>query len=327
MVHTMLFGSAHSLGDALWNVVTCCRLPALFCVLVLSFVGTGIPESLAGGSSVVYAQAVPMPDQYETPRGLALGTGARASASGLSALAYQPAALALQSMYAMEGFVGARPSTGAWVLGAGVVDTVTSQLAAGFSFRSVLGDRGDTAVGTDARFGFALPLGEVLALGGALRYVSLDGDPADGVPIENRIRAKGLTADATLSLRLSNGVRLAFLGENLIDLDSPLAPVRVGASLAIASGGTLSVTADALVDMSTFEQEEWWVGGGLEYLGIASLPLRFGYAVDTGRDMHFMTGGFGLIKSGMGLEAALRQSVHGESATEFLVSIRTRVGN
>src|SRR5262249_32977134 len=77
----------------------------------------------------------PVPMNDETARGLALGTGSRASALSTSALAYNPAALALGRLYHVEGSVDYIPQVHAVALGGAVVDSVTSKLGAGVGLR------------------------------------------------------------------------------------------------------------------------------------------------------------------------------------------------
>jgi hypothetical protein len=77
-------------------------------------------------------------DTYETARGIGMGTGGRAGASGTSAVAYNAANLSLARVYHVETAFGYVPGDNAYSTGGAVIDSVTSSLALGFSFRGVI---------------------------------------------------------------------------------------------------------------------------------------------------------------------------------------------
>ena len=100
-----------------------------------------------------------------TARGLALGTGLRASAISTSALAYSPAALALGNLYHIEANIDYISALNTVALGAAAVDSSTSKLGAGISLRGFLSgddgyntDAGYDYDGIDGRVGLALAL-------------------------------------------------------------------------------------------------------------------------------------------------------------------------
>jgi hypothetical protein len=102
------------------------------------------------------ARTCPVPLHSDTARGIALGTGVRASAASTSALAYNPAALVLGRLYHIEGVVDYSSAWSGAALGAAVVDSATSRVGAGIAFRGFLS--GDVGVsGIDGRAGLAFP--------------------------------------------------------------------------------------------------------------------------------------------------------------------------
>lgn len=261
---------------------------------------------------------------FETPRGLALGTGARASAVSTSAIAYSAAGLAAGRMYHLEGFYGYAPGADTMGVGAGVSDSMTSALAAGFMMRGIFDLDDGGYGGWDGRLALALAAGEALSFGVSGRYVHLErrGDGGGGnYGVDGDDLAKGFTMDASARLTLGGMFHVVALGENLIAIDSPLAPQRVGGGVAFAVD-MFSLGADVLVDLSTFDGPELLLGGGLELLVAGVVPIRVGYRFDQGRQEHMLTGGLGYVDTSMGFEAGVRQGLVGTKDTQLMASFR-----
>ncbi len=203
-----------------------------------------------------------------------------------------------------------------------MTDSVTNKLAAGVSFRAVLGGR-DSEAGFDGRLALGLPLSNAVSLGVSGRYLSLHpGSQSATTPPPS---VKGFTLDAALRITPAPGLDLAFLADNLVDLHSPLTPVRVGGSASYAFSNSLLLGADCLVDLSTFSSAKILVGGGIEYLAGGSFPLRLGYSWDQGRNIHTLGGSIGYVDQQVGLDLGLRQDVAGAHATEIGLGLRYHV--
>ncbi len=269
----------------------------------------------------MHAQDTPAREDLESTRGLAMGTGARASAASTSAIAYNPAGLPIGRLYHLEGLAAYEPSAGRWELGASVIDSMTNKLAAGLSFRGLLGDGESGYSGLDGRVGLGFPVSDAFSLGLSGRYLSLtrDGQVPEG---EDETLAQGFTLDASILIQPVTGLRIAAYGYNLIDLESPLAPLTIGGGAAYTAGELFTIGADVLVDLSTYDHAEWTAGGGLEYLAGGQVPLRGGYAYDHGRRVHTVTGGVGYVDQKVGVDISLSQDVRGASETRLLAAIR-----
>lgn len=252
-----------------------------------------------------------------------MGTGARASAASTSALAYNPAALALGRLYHIEGFSEYSPSARRWELGASIVDSMTQKLAAGLALRALLGDGEEGYSGFDGRLGLGFPLSDAFALGVAGRYVSItrDGQTPEGEDWDQDL-AKGFTMDASLTIQPTQGLRMVAFGLNLIDLESELAPLTLGGGAAFSVENVFTIGADVLVDMTTYEQAQWALGGGAEFLAGGQVPLRAGYEYDRGRRVHTVTGGVGYVTQKVGVDLSLAQEVSGADETRLLAAIR-----
>ncbi|MEM9188509.1 MAG: hypothetical protein AAGF12_05010 [Myxococcota bacterium] len=269
--------------------------------------------------------STPLPsDELETTRGLALGTGARASAASTSAHAYNPAAMPLTRTYHIEGLVGYSPSANLWSLGSAIVDSSTNKLAMGLSFRGLIGAGDYSYNGFDGRASLAIPLAEFLSVGVAGRYFSLESNAQGPDGEDGPTLGRGFTIDASIALQPVNGLRLAVLGNNLIDVESSLAPTLIGGGLSYQFGDVFMLGGDVLVDMTTFVDPKVIGGGGAEYLAGGTFPIRLGYRYDQGRSTHTVTGGVGYVDQKVGFDFSMSQDVSGdgESETQLLLGLR-----
>lgn len=261
---------------------------------------------------------------------MALGTGAIASAAASHAQADNPANLPFSRQYQIESFLLYDQTFGRFGIGGSVTDAVTSRLAAGFSARTLLGsnDAGKNK-GWEGRVGLGFPIIEQLSIGLAARYANFtladpralpERPPAENEAPDQKYKLKGFTMDAALTLRPVPGLSISGVAYNIIDKDSPLAPLMVGGSIAFGSAG-LTLGADMLVDLNRhayFEGGKLLAGGGIEYLAGGALPLRFGYRFDQGRDQHAITGGVGYVEERFGALFSMRQTISGQSETTLI---------
>jgi hypothetical protein len=287
------------------------------------------PHARADGQRVVPEARI------ESARGIALGTGSRASATGTQAQTDNPANLPLAGVYHIEGFTTFSPTFKRFGSGVNVVDSMTSKLAAGMSARWMYGDnRSGENSGWEGRIGLGLPIIEMLSIGAAGRYANFTNSDTHaiaehrappGVPWDRTFKVKGFTVDAAATLRPMDGLAISALAYNIIDLHSPLAPRLVGGSVAFGSQSGVSIGADVLVDLNQqklFDGKKLTFGGGLEYLASGLAPIRVGYAYDQGRKQHSLTGGFGYVSQTFGAQLSMRQTVSNGSETLLISSVQ-----
>ncbi len=268
----------------------------------------------------------PAEDTYETSRGLALGTGGRAGAMGTSAVAYNPANLGLARLYHVETFASYIPGQGAWTLGGAVADSVSNKVAAGMSFRGVYGDGNRNYRGYDGRLALGMALSDAIALGMSGRFVRLRSRQRNDAGERVGSSVKAFTLDAALRVTPVEGLHIAALGYNLLKTGSPLAPTLLGGSASYTLNGMFTVAADVLVDLTTFDQAELLVGGGVEFLAGGQVPIRAGYRRDQGRDIHQLTLGLGYVDQRVGVDLGLRQNIASETKeTALVLSFRYHV--
>jgi hypothetical protein len=280
-----------------------------FCALACALLALLAPRSArADDCKEIDKVECPKPVAAETARGIALGTGARASSISTSALAYSPAALSLGNLYHIEGNVDYMSELKTVALGAAVVDSSTSKLGAGIGLRGFLG--GENALnGLDGRVGIALSLSEAFSIGVGGRYISLTSDIPDGDDTLTVKLARGFTMDASLRVVPTPGVQLDVAALNFIDRSSPYVPTMLTGGLAIAIGEGMSAGADVLADMTSFDKPGITLGLGGEYLGGNTIPVRLGYSADLARKIHAISAGIGYTDQQVGLDIGLKQEL------------------
>jgi opacity protein-like surface antigen len=297
------------------------------CAFVCVFIEVGSPHSARADApcaelAKVSTATCPRPLNLESARGLALGTGARASALSTSALAYNPAGLVVGRLYHVEGLADYMPDMKTFALGGSIVDSSTSRLAAGVSFRGFMSGKGGIG-GIDGRVGIALPFSNAFSLGLSGRYINArrDGDDVALLP-KSSYEVSGFTLDATLRVVPVPMIMLYGGGYNLINLDSVHAPVTFGGGAAVALGEIAVIGGDVLVDTSSYDSAAVTFGGGVEFFVAQLFPIRAGYSYDNRRNQHTLTAGLGYTDRSVGLDVSLRQDLGGEGDTRIMGAIR-----
>lgn len=265
-------------------------------------------------------------ETYETARGIGMGSGARASATGTSALAYNAANMPLAPLYHIETMVGYVPNHNYWTYGGAIADSISNKISAGLAFYGVHGGGDRNYRGFDGRLALGMALSEAFAIGLSARYARFDSraQTEDGERVGIGLRT--FTIDASIRLTVTEGLHIAALGYNLIRTDSPLAPTRVGGSVSYSFGSVFSVGGDVLVDLTTFDSIEIIAGGGVEYLAADSIPLRVGYRRDQGRELNQFTASIGYVDRAFGLDFGLRRDIASDTKdTQLLLNFRYHV--
>lgn len=262
-----------------------------------------------------------LPDTMETARTMAMGLGARASASSTSALATNPAGMSIGQHYHVESAVVYEPQASRFTTGGGLVDSHSGPINMGVAFRYIHGNGDNGHGGYDGRLALGLPLGDHFAIGLTGRYVSFwreaqeDSDPF----------AEHVTFDAAIRVSPIPGLHIAALGYNLIDVGSSLVPMQVGGSVSYTIDNTFTLAFDGLADLGTFRDvqdnilPEAVLGAGAE-LFTGEVPIRAGWAFDSGRDLHYVTAGVGWMNNDVGVDVALRQAVTGDDLNTWVLA-------
>jgi hypothetical protein len=199
----------------------------------------------------------------------------------------------------------------------------SNRIAAGLSSRFLFGDNsaGEHS-GWEGRISLGAPIGDMVAIGVAGRYGNFtvsnphakpEREPIEDEPRDRTFKFKAFTMDAAVTLRLFESLTLSAIGTNLINTDSPLAPLMVGGAASFGSS-YFSVGADVMVDLNlhdSFSGPKVLAGGGIEYLTQGVAPLRIGYVYDEGRHTNAITGGLGYIDQRFSIQLSVRQVLDG----------------
>jgi hypothetical protein len=297
---------------------------------VLCPLPTAFGQAPSGVGGVGEPELIPTEDTLETTYGLAMGTGARAGATAISALAYNTSNMAAVSTYHVEAFSqiipGSKSNGGTyWTIGSSVTDSTTAKkLAMGTSFRGVFSGENRRYSGWDWRSGIGVQAIPQLGIGLGFRWARLRSEWVNVDDVSERAGPSfdGITLDVSMTVTPIPWLKVAGLGYNLIKTYSALAPQMAGGSLALTPIEAFSAGVDVLVDFTTFQKNELLIGAGLSYIAGEMVPLRFGYRRDNGRNLNQITAGLGFTKGKIGAEGALRQDVGGRKETYLLFMFR-----
>ena len=280
----------------------------------------------SGVTGVATPDVVPTEDTLDTTYGLSMGSGARAGAVGVSALAYNTSNMAAVSTYDVEAFSqlipGSKSNGGTyWTIGSSISDSSTSKkIAMGTSFRGVFSGENRRYSGWDWRSGIGIQAVPQLGIGLGFRWAKLKADRFEGQRLGPSF--DGITMDASLTVTPIPWLRVSGLGYNLIKTNSALAPQMAGASVSLAPVESFSFGGDMLFDFTTFQKTELIAGAGMGYIAGEMVPLRFGYRRDQGRNLNQITAGAGFSKGKVAAEMALRQDIGGRKETYLIVMFR-----
>lgn len=247
------------------------------------------------------------------PRTLALSAGV-GTAAGNEGILVNPATIAARRRYSIEagGFVDRRGSESvAQVVGGSVVDSISSPVAAGFSYLRALG--GDYE-GNLIHVALAGPIAEKLYLGVSGKWLSLDAN--------EKVRAA--TADAGLFWQVGEWVSIGAAGYNLVPISNEeVAPMGVGAGVTLGNDRVFQVTADWRADLDRAEETTNRYGVGAEVLLGGLVPLRAGWARDETLDTSWWSAGAGIVtRGGVALDVGYRQSLDAPSARTIAASLK-----
>jgi hypothetical protein len=306
---------------ALWGTAIVCLLTAL-CPARVAWA----QQAPSGVGGVASPDLIPTEDTLDTTYGLAMGSGARAGAIGVSALAYNTSNMAAVSTYDVDTFSqlipGSKSNGGTyWTIGSSISDSTTSKkIAMGTSFRGVFSGENRRYSGWDWRSGIGIQAVPQLGLGVAFRWAKLKADRSEGQRLGPSF--EGVTMDASLTVTPIPWLRVSGLGYNLIKTHSALAPQMAGGSVSLAPVASFSVGGDVLFDFTTFKTTKLIAGAGVSYTAGEMVQLRFGYRRDQGRHLNQITAGAGYVKGKIGAEVALRQDIKGRKETYIIFMFR-----
>jgi hypothetical protein len=267
------------------------------------------------------------------PRALGLSNALRASASGVSGVYLNPSVIALLPLYHIGLMYGYTGKDQQHMGGVAIVDSVTSGVvAAGLAFNYSGVDRASTNHQVyDGRLALAGRLGDVFALGGAVRYLHVEqnlssnyrgpvGPPA--LPASGSVQANGFTLDAGACLTLGNVVNLAVVGQNLTAMGTVFAPLTLGGGVSLSLFEMWLVEADAVVDFTTHHEASAEIQAGTELFLAGQFALRAGYSYDFYYSMNRLSGGLGFVHQSFGIDAGFASELGADPRWQLFAGIK-----
>ena len=255
------------------------------------------------------------------PRSLAMGEAVRAAAISHSALLFNPAGMGTSGLYSLEGYY-ARGESRENLLGLNIVDSQLGQMGAqphkvsgGLAYQQGVGGEG----GWETRIGIARPLfenqGATLHLGIAGRYW-----------VDEVVDADGFTLDLGALLVIGDMIRIAFVGEDLLEEGGVL---TYGGGVALMGNGPFALGFDYIRDAEDNFQE-YAVGGELI---LAPLILRGGYRdrsfeAEELDPLRWASGGIGFVSQGGGageINLAYRHGLNDGAEQLFIFGLRLQI--
>ncbi|MBI3181752.1 MAG: hypothetical protein HYZ28_06380 [Myxococcales bacterium] len=248
-------------------------------------------------------------------RDFAMGGAYRAHGLGGEAILGNPAALSLYRRYQLE-LSGAWDAQSKFGFGTvSVLDSVTSELAAGVSYYLVSAGRADArSLSHLSTLALSMPLSSSVLIGASTRHVLVSG----------AYETNGVTMDAGVLVRALDALVLGFSGHNLIDLGNPMLERYYALSLAFL-GGLFTAAADLKGDVAPEGGLRLAYSGGVEYVAGGGFPVRAGYTYDARQGRHHLSAGVGVMVEGGGLDLGYRHELGGEGGRLIALTFRLQL--
>ena len=305
--------------------------------------------SLLATLSVSNAQAEPsdLPPQFaynygetDTPRSGAMGGALRALGGDVNAIFLNPGAMGVTRAYHIQALGQFTPEAGRQLYGGAIVDS-TRRLSGGLAVIGGFEDPdGIDRSQVDVRAALAFALSNSFQVGLAGRYLSLD---QEGLGPLGKSRASGglydqedqpdgrdalvntLTFDAGAVIRATDELHIGIVGQSLSYPNNGLLPTVAGGGIGYGTED-FGVEVDAVADFNSWSEVSPRVMAGGELLIANSFPIRAGYRFDllAGSGLpasHQMSAGLGYIDPRFSVEASLRRTLAGPSATMIIVGV------
>jgi hypothetical protein len=259
---------------------------------------------------IAFSQSEPNLSDLMRARNYGMGGAYRAIALGGEAITGSPAALALRRRYDFE-ISGAFDSGTKFGYGSvAIIDSQTSDFAAGVSYHFASLGRGDQQRSVNlGTLGFAVPVSENVFIGGGVKYLLESG----------AVSANAVTIDVGLLVRLSAGLFVSLNGQNLIDIHNQDLSRYYALGLAYVTG-QITVAADARADF-TGPSPRFAYLAGLEYVVSGAFPVRAGYSRDNIIDAQYVSVGTGFAGKGGGIDFAYRHEIEGNQGRLFSLTL------
>jgi hypothetical protein len=274
--------------------------------------------------------------EVETPRVTGMGGGLRALSNGTAALFQNPANMALTRVYHVSAFAQIWPQASRQSYGAAAVDSIVSSTGLAGGIGGTWNQQDPDGIDrqyNDIRLGLAMPFANTLYVGLGGRFLSLSEDgPGPLEPPRSRVSGglqderilNAFTFDAGATLRPIPELAVSVVGQNLTDTGVGYAPILLGGGLGFGTRD-FSAEADLVMDPVTWDETTLRANGGAEVLLADRVDVRVGYRWDQGAESHAVTGGLAYVDPRFSVDASVRQTVSGDSATAVVFGFTLHV--
>lgn len=267
------------------------------------------------GATPAFAIDPPQPGDLFGARSLAMGNAFRAVGTSNETIFFNPAGVVATRRYEVLGQYGFAPGDRLGLWHASIVDSKTSNMGVGIGYSHLSGGTVGETNGSLVHLSLGLPLANRVAVGAGFKYLGFNR-PED---------TNSITADVGLLLRPVPILSLGLVAYNVIDVASPMAPMRAGGGISLGDDSRFRLSADAVFALEDDDPfgTTYHVGG--EYFFDGAMPIRLGAERREGEDRNFITTGLGLVSGVASLEAAFAQGVGGGGRSDeriFSFSLR-----
>jgi hypothetical protein len=310
-------------------------------------VALAVALALAASASPAQADPSELPSQFgynygetDTPRSGGMAGALNALGGDTTAHYINPANLGLMHLYHIQALTQFTPEAGRHLYGGAIVDS-TRRLSGGVSFIGGFQDTdGIDRSHLDMRVTLAFAISHMFHLGLSGRYLSLDQEgfgplgesrvsgglhDADDAPEGREALVNNVTFDAGLTLVATDELHIGISGHNLTYPDNGILPTTLGGGIGYKTGD-FSIEVDGVADFNSWVEPSPRIMAGGEYLIADRFPARVGYRFDlmNGSELpasHQLCAGFGYVDESFSVEASVRRTLVGPSATMIMAGI------
>lgn len=262
-------------------------------------------------SAVALGQSEPNLTDLMRARNYGMGGAYRSVALGGEAITGSPPALALRHRYDFELAGAFDPQTKFGYGSAAIIDSQTTDFAAGLSYHFVsLGQEDQHRSANLLTLAFAAPVSESFFIGGGVKYLIESGV----------LSTNAVTVDAGFLVRLSDAVLVSINAQNLVDIRKQDLGRYYAVGLAYAAG-LVTVAADLRADFNG-PSARFAYHGGIEYVLGGAFPLRAGYSHDNIFSAQYVSGGLGFFGKGGAIDVAYRHELGGAGGRLLALALR-----
>lgn len=253
----------------------------------------------------------------EGTRSAGMGEAYTAIATGTGGIYHNPAGIARSVMYSIDATFEYSPAGS--VLNAAVVDSKTNPaISAGAGYSYFFGrDEAEGLTGHDIRLALALPVvPDRISLGVGGRFLIVNADDLQVL--------HGITLDAGVLVKATEGLHIGVAGKNLIDqCDNEaclnIAPTIISAGFAFGSDIGLLASGDVGFNLTSAEDVKLEYSVGLEYLAVV-VPIRAGFNRIEATDQSLLTFGAGWRSKAAGFDIGYQLDLQDTKDMYFLGS-------